>query len=154
MKEIKMESLVYFQKNCKSHIDSLRKITNYDFNSNLALIQEFLGMTEFVDGVSIHEKDYKKYIVEDTFLIGIDIFDDIQYEEYKYLFDAFNVYCFSESAKLYIRDEQLTRIWRTFMKTNFIDTTYIPDLKLSLEEERKQEIAEINKKIDSELSEV
>lgn len=154
MKEIKPASLVKYFNTCKEHRDIKRKLGQYNFSENVEMITAVLQATDFVDGVQIYKEDIKNYIVEDNFLIGLDVFEDINLDEYKYLFDAFDVYFYSDEKKEYVQDKTLTKVWRNAMKITYANSTYADDLRLKLEQERKQAHTKIDENIDNQLEDL
>lgn len=142
MKQIHSACLVNFYSNCKEHMDIRQKFEDYHFYRNLYLIKDFLEQTDFPDGVDIDENDYKRFIVEDNFLIGIDLIND-ELDEYKYLFDAFNVYFCQEGSLHYTQDPTLTTAWRKVMAKTYVDSNYVNEVKKLLQKEMQQEINEI-----------
>ena len=149
MKQIKAASLLKFQEGCKEHLDSFRKIRDYNFNSDIDVIQKLLESTHFRNCVIFDNEDLEKFVVEGTFMVKIDL-DNEHLDAMKYLFDAYNVYC-CETGNTYIRDDKLTKIWRSIMKTTYANSTYALDLRIQIEENRKQDIAEINANYDKEI---
>ncbi|MBQ8615563.1 MAG: hypothetical protein IJ415_03245 [Clostridia bacterium] len=142
MKQFHNASLVHFQSKCKEHMDAAKAITNYPFYIDLSLIKEFLENTDFPGGVDIDENDYKKYVVEGTFMVGIDIIND-ELDEYKYLFDAFNVYYCQEGSLYYTQDPTLTQAWRKTMKNYYHNTSYSKDAKKLIQNEMQEKINEV-----------
>lgn len=153
MKQIHKASLINFFGNCKGHRDAASEISNYPFYTNLNIIKTFLEKTDFPGGVDIEDQDYKKYIAEDTFLIGIDLIND-ELDEYQYLFDAFNVYFCQEGSSTYYPDQNLTREWRKTMNVAYPYSTYKLDARILIEEERKKDLAEVNAKYDNEIKNI
>lgn len=154
MEKFRTASLLFFKDNCKEHINSLEKIKNYNFNANTDLIVKFLEAYEFEGGVIIDEEDFKRYVIEGTFAIGIDIIDDINLDETKYIFDAFNVYWCSDVGNTYLKDRELTKKWREIMRNTYDKSVYNTDLRLSLEEERLQRITEVNRDINNQIDRI
>lgn len=150
MKQIHVASLVNFQPQCTEHVEALRKIKDYNFNKNIHLIKSFLESTDFTGGIYFDDNDFKKFIVEDTFMIGIDVIND-DLDDCRYLFDAFNVYFSTEDFKTYLRDPRLTKTWRIAMKTAFPNGKYEYDAKMSINQERKEALAQINADYNEEI---
>ena len=142
MKQFHSASLVNYFENCKEHKDIQDKISDYPFHSNLYLIKYFLENTDFPGGVDIDEQDYKTFIVEDKFMVGIDLIND-DLDEYKYLFDAFNVYFCQEGSLWYTQDPTLTSAWRKTMKNYFHNTSYLKEAKQLIKKEMQEKIDEI-----------
>jgi len=145
MKQIKADSLLCFQEDLDEHKNILAKNSSYDFSSNFAIIKELFKGDMFT------EKDLVAYVSEDKFMMGLDL-EDEQLDDWKYIFDAFNVYL-STGSSIYFKDTELTKNWRSLMKTTYPNSTYVADLKKEIESERKQRIAEINAEIDKEIDE-
>lgn len=150
MKQFHSASLVNFYENCQEHKDIADKINEYPFYTNLYLIKYFLENTDFPDGINVEEQDFKKFIIEDTLMVGIDLIND-DLDEYKYLFDAFNVYFCQEGSSHYTKDPTLTAKWRKTMKNFYHNTTYSKDVRLLIEDERKKALAEVNKEYDEQI---
>lgn len=153
MEKFRTASLLFFKDNCEEHTNSLAKIKNYNFNENTDLIVKFLEDYEFEGGIVISEEDFKKYIIEGTFAIGIDLVDDINLDETKYIFDAFNVYV-CDSYGNYERVNSLTKKWREIMRDTYDKSVYNSGLRLSLEEERLQRITEVNRDINNQIDHI
>ncbi len=151
MKQFHSACLINFYPNCKEHLDILDKNKDYNFSKNLNLIKDLLEKTDFPGGVDIDEQDYKRFVVEDTLMVGIDLIND-DLDEYKYLFDAFNVYFCEEGSLYYTQDPTLTRAWRKVMKETYPLSTYAKDVRLLIEDERKKALAEINTEYDKEIA--
>jgi len=151
METISPESLIKFNHNCHEHMQSFKKIKGYHFNSDPELIQKCLK-DYFVGGVFFDQDDLHKYVVEGSFVIGIDFTDELL-TNWKYVFDAFNVYWYGAGNK-YNRDVQLTKKWRNIMKEAYPDSTYTLDLRIFLENERQQHISEINEKYNAEINNI
>ena len=137
MKQFHSASLVKFFSECKEHQDILAKNNAYPFHDNLMLIKNFLEDTDFPGGVDIDENDYKTYVVEESLMIGIDLVND-DLDEYKYLFDAFNVYFCQEGSLVYTQDPTLTKAWRKTMKNYYHNTTYLKNVQKLLQQEFKE----------------
>lgn len=152
MKTIHKACLLKFNNNCKEHRDAYQEIKGYNFNTDIETIKCLLESTDFRGGVIFNEDDLDHFIVEGTFMVGIE-FEDEMLDDWKYLFDAYNVY-FSNSSDIYNKDDKLTTVWRNIMIHAYPDSTYTKDLKIYIEEERKQSLAETNAKFDQELEDI
>lgn len=150
MKQFHSASLVKFFSDCKEHLKIAHKITDYPFYIDHNLIKNFLEQTDFPGGIDVEEEDFNKFIVEENFMVGIDLIND-DLDEYKYLFDAFNVYFCQEGSLHYTQDPTLTTAWRKTMKETYPNSSYSKDVRLLIEEERKQDLAKINAEYDEQL---
>ena len=153
MKQFHSASLVKFFSGCKEHQDIENNLSNYPFHKNLDLIKTFIENTDFPGGIDVDEEDFKKFIVEDTFMIGIDLIND-DLDEYKYLFDAFNVYFCQEGSNTYYSDQNLTREWRKTMKNAYPDSTYAKVAKKLIRKEMQDEMNDIMEGYNKQLNDL
>jgi hypothetical protein len=153
MQEINNTRLVNFQPGCEAHEIVLSKNQNYQFYKNFELIKKFLIKMEFTGGLDVDEDDFKLYVTQNTLLIGIDIYN-IDNDEFRYLFDAFNVYLAMDGESTYDKSTRLTQEWRKTMKNEYPDPSYVADLKKNLNIERQELIEQVNKNIDEQISEL
>ncbi len=151
MKKIHPASLLKYNNNCKEHRRAYRAINGFNFNIDIETIKTLLEKTDFKGGVIFDQEDLEHFVVEGNFMTGIN-FEDEMLDDWKYLFDAYNVY-FSKDSHEYSRDEKLTEIWRKIMIKTY-GANYIASLETHIQAECSQEIAEIYAMYDKQIKNI
>ena len=121
-------SLVHFQPKCKEHQEALKNSKYFEIFSNTDLFLQMLEDTDF-DSVAVEKNDFKKFIVEDKLFMGIDIIDNIEFDEHHYLFDAFNVYYAVNGFGYYKLNKTLTKVWRKTLINDYPNSTFHAEVK-------------------------
>ena len=151
MQEIHSSKLVEFSTENNDHVKTMEKNVDYPFYKNINLIKKLLTKMEFTGGISVDESDFAKYVLNNTLLVGIDIYN-IDSDGFKYLFDAFNVYFAYEDSDTYDKSDRLTKEWRKLMKEAYSSPEYIQGLKDNLNLERQELIQKVNNDIDEQIN--
>ena len=107
-------------------------ISEYNFLANPQILIDFIKSNLNID---ISKEELETYY---------DLFDNIyslfyttaEEERVTYLVSAFNIYKKYVYEEEYVRDEELTELWREAMKASFPRSTYSSDLESKNEQER------------------
>ena len=136
-------SLVHFQPNCKEHTEIVNNDKYFSFYANTDLFVQMLEETEF-DSVSVQKEDFKNYIVEDKFFIGLDLTDNIELDEHHYLFNGFNVYYAPNDWAYYRIHTGLTKAWRKTLINEYPNSTYHAEVRKLLRKELQEIVDQFN----------
>lgn len=123
----------------------LNKIKDYRFDTNFEIIQELFS------GDKICKKDLIPVTDGKDLYLLLSLFD-MNDDEYRYLFNAYNVYIYNSLC--YNRIENLTRKWRKIMKNTYPASWYVEDVKDLLQNEKAQRIEAIVNEIDEQINEL
>lgn len=123
----------------------LNKIKDYRFDKNFEIIQELFN------GDKICQKDLIPVTDGKDLYLLLSLFND-DYDEYRYLFNAYNVYIYD--TYYYAQDESLTRKWRKIMKNAYPASLYVKDVKNLLQEEKEKRIEAVVSEIDAQINEL